>query len=67
MAQNTLGYQSSTLSFLFNSEWQSVGLQLNDLPFIGISFYDKPIDDFKRALQQMGVVVEFGKGCDVIA
>jgi hypothetical protein len=61
------GYQSPSMSFLFNFEWQSAGFQLNDLPFIDIPFYNKPMDDFKRALQQMGVVVEFGKGCDVIA
>ena len=62
-----MGYQSPTMYFLFNSDWQYVGFQLNDLPFIDILFYSKPIDNFKRALQQLGVTVEFGKGCDVIA
>lgn len=60
------GCQSPRVSFLFNSEWQSAGFQLKDLPFINNSFYGKTMDDFKRALQQMGVVVEFGKGCDLI-
>ena len=50
--------------FWFNYEWQCAGFQLNDLPFIDNSFYGDRINEFKKNLQQMGVVVE---GCDLIA
>ena len=64
------GYESPNKCFLYNTEWSLGGVMLNDLPFIDSSFYNlgnMRMNDFERALQLIGVVVEFGKGCETVA
>eukprot|EP01018_Ginkgo_biloba_P017680 Gb_37162 [translate_table: standard] len=60
------GYKSPSTSFLFHSRWESA-FQLKDLPFIDVRFYGRDIDRFKDALENIGVVIEFGQGCDLVA
>eukprot|EP01018_Ginkgo_biloba_P010003 Gb_15824 [translate_table: standard] len=59
-------YESPSRSFLFDSKWESV-LQLSDVPFIDNVFYGEVICTFKGALGLLGVVVELGQGCNLIA
>ncbi|KAH9328704.1 hypothetical protein KI387_000812, partial [Taxus chinensis] len=60
------GYQSPNMSFLLDAQWFTGGVELNDLYFIDSAFYKKPMADFRDALQELGVIVEYGKGCEVV-
>ncbi|GLJ45914.1 hypothetical protein SUGI_0966750 [Cryptomeria japonica] len=61
------GYESPNKSFFYDTEWSLAGLKLNDLSFIDCSFYKRDMNEFKNALQRIGVVVEFGMGCEIVA
>jgi hypothetical protein len=61
------GFESPARSFLFDSKGPHGGsfpLQEDDVPSIDEAYYGKT--KFKDALKKVGVVTDFGKGCDII-
>ncbi|GLJ45917.1 hypothetical protein SUGI_0966800 [Cryptomeria japonica] len=61
------GYESPNKSFLYNIEWSSAGVKLNDLSFLDCCFCSRNMNEFKGVLQRIGVFVEFGMGCEEVA
>ena len=66
MYENIRGYRCPTRTFMFDCIWISSPLWENDIPFIDKVFYGKTMHEYKDSLKMMGVINEFGKGCDII-
>lgn len=61
-----MGFESPTRLFLFNSKWNSSTLLEYVFPFTDVMLYCKAINEFKYALEKVGVSIHFGNGCDII-
>ncbi|XP_059306209.1 uncharacterized protein LOC132057600 [Lycium ferocissimum] len=60
------GYRSPGKCLLFGPQWNPI-LQPEDGPFIDDKFYGSKIGSYKKELQSLGVVVEIGDGCSLLA
>ncbi|CAA2960786.1 Hypothetical predicted protein [Olea europaea subsp. europaea] len=60
------GYRSPDKCLLFGSEWGYTLLR-EDGPFIDETFYGPDISSYSKELNALGVVVEKGKGCALLA
>ncbi|KAL6182671.1 hypothetical protein ACLB2K_044086 [Fragaria x ananassa] len=60
------GYRSPKESLLFDSKF-GLYLKRTDGPFIDEEFYGAKIATYKKELSALGVVVEAGEGCSLIA
>ncbi|XP_044491888.1 uncharacterized protein LOC123215739 [Mangifera indica] len=54
------GYMSPYRSVLFDQEWKAAA-EISNIPFIDQAYYGKEILDFKKELQQLGVVLGFNQ------
>ncbi|KAM3381544.1 hypothetical protein P3S68_007117 [Capsicum galapagoense] len=60
------GYRSPDKCLLFGPQWITV-LQPEDGPFINEKFYGSSIRSYKKELKSLGVVVDIGDGCSLLA
>ncbi|XP_023516920.1 uncharacterized protein LOC111780683 [Cucurbita pepo subsp. pepo] len=60
------GYRSPKESLLFLPEWDSY-LKPTDVPFIDAEFYKFDINSYKVELQELGVVVDLDRGCQLVS
>ncbi|XP_016474468.2 uncharacterized protein LOC107796233 [Nicotiana tabacum] len=60
------GYRSPDKCLLFGPQWNTL-LQPEDGPFIDEKFYGSNIGSYKKELKSLGVVVEIGDGCSLLA
>lgn len=60
------GYRSPDKCILFGPQWNSILLP-EDGPFIDEKFYGSNIVSYKKELKSLGVVVEIGDGCSLLA
>ncbi|WMV20982.1 hypothetical protein MTR67_014367 [Solanum verrucosum] len=60
------GYRSPDKCFLFGPQWNPILLP-EDGPFIDENFYGSNIGSYKKELKSLGVVVEIGDGCSLLA
>lgn len=61
-----MGYKCPGECILFDSKWEAF-LQRGDGPFINEDFYGSEIATYREELKEIGVIVECGNGCSVIA
>ncbi|KAK1567098.1 hypothetical protein Q3G72_008152 [Acer saccharum] len=59
------GYRSPNQCCLFDAEWKH--LKPTDGPFIDETFYGSEINSFRKELNSIGVIVDVGKGCSLLA
>ncbi|PIA50961.1 hypothetical protein AQUCO_01100047v1 [Aquilegia coerulea] len=60
------GYRSPKECLLFGPEWTSL-LQCHDASFIDDKFYGFDLTSYQKELNAIGVVVDIGKGCQLLA
>lgn len=60
------GYRSPDKCFLFGPQWNPILLP-EDGPFIDENFYGSSIVSYKKELKSLGVAVEVGDGCSLLA
>ncbi|KAK3183205.1 hypothetical protein Dsin_030491 [Dipteronia sinensis] len=60
------GYRSPDQCCLFDAEWKKY-LKPTDGPFIDETFYGSEINSFRKELNAIGVIVDVGKGCSLLA
>ncbi|XP_059304280.1 uncharacterized protein LOC132056206 [Lycium ferocissimum] len=60
------GYRSPDKCLLFGPQWNPI-LQPEDGPFIDDKFYGSNIGKYEKELMSLGVVVEIGDGCSLLA
>ncbi|KAJ8554132.1 hypothetical protein K7X08_024810 [Anisodus acutangulus] len=60
------GYRCPDKCLLFGPQWNSI-LQPEDGPFIDVKFYGSNIGSYKKELKSLGVVLEIGDGCALLA
>ncbi|KAH0688120.1 hypothetical protein KY284_018673 [Solanum tuberosum] len=60
------GYRSPDKCFLFGPQWNPILLP-EDGPFIDETFYGSNIGSYKKELKSLGVAVEIGDGCSLLA
>ncbi|KAL5791559.1 hypothetical protein ACOSP7_000153 [Xanthoceras sorbifolium] len=60
------GYRSPEQCCLFDSEWEKY-LMPTDGPFIDEEFYGSEIKSYRKELNAIGVIVDVGKGCKLLA
>ena len=59
-------YECPARNFLFDSIWISSPLREDGIPFIDKALYEKTMHEYKDSLKKVGVIIEFGKGHDII-
>ncbi|KAL9422758.1 hypothetical protein AB3S75_034938 [Citrus x aurantiifolia] len=60
------GYSSPNQCLLFDQQWESY-LKQTDGPFIDEEFYGSEIKSYQRELSAIGVTVDIGRGCALLA
>ncbi|KAB1210017.1 hypothetical protein CJ030_MR6G023566 [Morella rubra] len=60
------GYRPPDQCLLFDSKWGSY-LKCTDGPFVDEGFYGSNISSYRKELKDIGVVVDVGNGCPLIA
>ncbi|KAF5193306.1 ATP/DNA binding protein [Thalictrum thalictroides] len=64
--KTSMGYRQPNECLLFGSEWKSL-LQCEDAPFIDDKFYGFDLVSYQKELHAIGVVVDIGNGCQLVA
>ncbi|KAK4849791.1 hypothetical protein QYF36_000812 [Acer negundo] len=60
------GYRSPDQCCLFDTEWKQY-LKPTDGPFIDETFYGSEINSFRKELNAIGIIVDVGKVCSLLA
>ncbi|KAL5791557.1 hypothetical protein ACOSP7_000151 [Xanthoceras sorbifolium] len=60
------GYRRPDQCLLFDAEWEQY-LKPTDGPFIDETFYGSEIKSYRKELNAIGVIVDVGKGCSLLA